>query len=61
MDSVINEEVTYDLMVAIDEMYVGIFSEKCYYSHSYRERGVRKATSLLPADYVGGLQDGGCL
>ncbi|KAJ7593919.1 glutamate-cysteine ligase catalytic subunit [Mycena floridula] len=36
-DSVVSEEINYDLLVAIDEI----------------ERGVRKATDLLPEDYAG--------
>lgn len=44
-DSVVNQEINYDLMVAVDEI----------------ERGVRRAPDLLPEDYTGGAQDQGCL
>ena len=39
-DSVVSQEVNYDLMVALDEI----------------ERGVRKEPGLLPEDYVGGVK-----
>lgn len=42
-DSVVSEEINYDLMVAIDEI----------------ERGVRAAPDLLPEYYKGGKDDGG--
>ncbi|KAI0049977.1 glutamate-cysteine ligase catalytic subunit [Auriscalpium vulgare] len=44
-DSVVSEEINYDLMVAVDEI----------------ERGVRRAPDLLPEDYTGGQQDQGTL
>ncbi|KAI0066042.1 glutamate-cysteine ligase catalytic subunit [Artomyces pyxidatus] len=44
-DSVVSEEINYDLMVAVDEI----------------ERGVRRAPDLLPKDYTGGKEDPGCL
>ncbi|KIK67150.1 hypothetical protein GYMLUDRAFT_69344 [Collybiopsis luxurians FD-317 M1] len=44
-DSVVTQEMNYDLIVAIDEI----------------ERGVRSAPDLLPANYTGGGTDGGSL
>ncbi|KAF7315399.1 Glutamate-cysteine ligase catalytic subunit [Mycena indigotica] len=44
-DSVVNAEINYDLIVAIDEI----------------ERGVRKAEDLLPADYTGSKEDSGSI
>ena len=44
-DSVIIQEINYDLMVAVDEI----------------ERGVRREPSLLPKDYTGGEADCGKL
>ncbi|KAL0068752.1 glutamate--cysteine ligase [Marasmius tenuissimus] len=44
-DSVVTQEINYDLMIAVDEI----------------ERGVRKAADLLPEDYTGGERDGGSL
>jgi len=44
-DSVVNEEINYDLMIAVDEI----------------ERGVRKAEELLPIDYTGGDADQGSI
>ncbi|THH19838.1 hypothetical protein EW146_g1373 [Bondarzewia mesenterica] len=44
-DSVVSQEINYDLMVAVDEI----------------ERGVRRVPDLLPEDYTGGEQDQGCL
>ncbi|KAF8070687.1 glutamate-cysteine ligase catalytic subunit [Lyophyllum atratum] len=42
-DSVVSQEINYDLMVAVDEI----------------ERGVRREPDLLPKDYTGGDQDKG--
>ncbi|KAF9517630.1 hypothetical protein BS47DRAFT_1290533 [Hydnum rufescens UP504] len=44
-DSVISEEINFDLMKALDEI----------------ERGMRVAHDLLPTDYVGSKIDDGCL
>ncbi|EAU91452.2 glutamate-cysteine ligase catalytic subunit [Coprinopsis cinerea okayama7 len=44
-DSVVSQEINYDLMVAVDEI----------------ERGVRKAPDLLPEYYTGGNKDQGHL
>jgi len=44
-DSVVTQEINYDLIVAIDEI----------------ERGVRSASDLLPQDYTGGDADKGSL
>ncbi|KNZ72047.1 Glutamate--cysteine ligase [Termitomyces sp. J132] len=44
-DSVVSQEINYDLMVAVDEI----------------ERGVRREPDLLPKDYAGGDQDKGRL
>jgi len=44
-DSVVSQEINYDLLTAIDEI----------------ERGVRSAPELLPKYYTGGVQDGGSL
>ncbi|KAI0268852.1 glutamate-cysteine ligase catalytic subunit [Gloeopeniophorella convolvens] len=44
-DSVVSQEINYDLMVAVDEI----------------ERGVRRAPDLLPEDYVGGDKDSGSI
>ncbi|KAL0956322.1 hypothetical protein HGRIS_002474 [Hohenbuehelia grisea] len=44
-DSVVSEEISYDLLVAIDEI----------------ERGVRSAPELLPGDYTGGQKDQGSI
>ena len=44
-DSVVSQEINYDLLVAVDEI----------------ERGVRKAPDLLPAGYTGGAKDTGSL
>ncbi|RDB24730.1 Glutamate--cysteine ligase [Hypsizygus marmoreus] len=44
-DSVVSQEINYDLMVAIDEI----------------ERGVRNEPDLLPNDYMGGDQDHGSI
>ncbi|KZV60720.1 glutamate-cysteine ligase catalytic subunit [Peniophora sp. CONT] len=44
-DSVVSQEINYDLMVAVDEI----------------ERGVRREEGLLPRDYCGGEEDGGKL
>jgi len=43
-DSVVSQEINYDLLKAIDEI----------------ERGVRKADDLLPKDYKGSVLDNGC-
>ncbi|KIY44398.1 glutamate-cysteine ligase catalytic subunit [Fistulina hepatica ATCC 64428] len=42
-DSVVSQEINYDLMVAIDEI----------------ERGLRREPTLLPQDYKGGIEDQG--
>ena len=44
-DSVVSQEINYDLMVAVDEI----------------ERGVRREEGLLPKDYTGGEEDAGKL
>ncbi|KAK7035478.1 glutamate--cysteine ligase [Paramarasmius palmivorus] len=44
-DSVVSQDINYDLMVAVDEI----------------ERGVRRAPDLLPEDYTGGDKDGGSI
>ncbi|KAH9485562.1 Glutamate--cysteine ligase [Psilocybe cubensis] len=44
-DSVVSQEINYDLLKAVDEI----------------ERGVRKATDLLPVDYEGGNTDRGSI
>ncbi|KZP05939.1 glutamate-cysteine ligase catalytic subunit [Athelia psychrophila] len=44
-DSVVNQEINYDLMVAVDEV----------------ERGVRREPTLLPGDYNGGANDAGSI
>ena len=44
-DSVVSQEINYDLMVAVDEI----------------ERGVRREERLLPGDYTGGEEDSGKL
>ena len=44
-DSVVSQEINYDLMVAVDEI----------------ERGVRREERLLPDDYTGGEEDSGKL
>ncbi|KAA1471786.1 glutamate-cysteine ligase catalytic subunit [Dentipellis sp. KUC8613] len=44
-DSVVSQEINYDLLVAVDEI----------------ERGVRRVPDLLPTDYTGGDQDHGAL
>ncbi|TDL25969.1 glutamate-cysteine ligase catalytic subunit [Rickenella mellea] len=44
-DSVVSQEINYDLLVAVDNI----------------ERGVRKEPDLLPDTYCGGLHDEGCL
>jgi len=44
-DSVVSEEINFDLMNALDEI----------------ERGTRVASDLLPTDYVGSRIDDGCL
>jgi glutamate--cysteine ligase catalytic subunit len=44
-DSVVSEEINYDLMIVVDEI----------------ERGVRKAEELLPKDYTGGDADQGSI
>jgi len=43
LDSVVNQEINYDLLVAVDEI----------------ERGLRQEPSLLPPDYQGGVTDQG--
>jgi glutamate--cysteine ligase catalytic subunit len=63
-DSVVSQTINYDLLVAVDEMYVLSFVSVflpflCQNSHS--ERGVRRAPELLPADYRGGDKDQGTL
>ncbi|KAL5528478.1 GSH1 [Sanghuangporus sanghuang] len=44
-DSVINQEINFDLMTAVDQI----------------ERGTRKEPSLLPEGYRGGFSDEGCV
>jgi len=44
-DSIVSQEINYDLLVAVDEI----------------ERGVRLALDLLPDDYTGGEQDQGSI
>ncbi|KAF5370723.1 hypothetical protein D9758_001829 [Tetrapyrgos nigripes] len=44
-DSVVSQEINYDLLVAVDEI----------------ERGVRSAPGLLPKDYTGGEKDQGSI
>ncbi|KAJ6499344.1 glutamate-cysteine ligase catalytic subunit [Mycena sanguinolenta] len=44
-DSVVNAEINYDLIVAVDEI----------------ERGIRKADDLLPANYTGSKEDSGSI
>ncbi|KAI0036964.1 glutamate-cysteine ligase catalytic subunit [Vararia minispora EC-137] len=44
-DSVVSQEINYDLMRAVDEI----------------ERGVRREPTLLPENYTGGAKDKGCL
>ncbi|KAF8894101.1 glutamate-cysteine ligase catalytic subunit [Infundibulicybe gibba] len=44
-DSVVSQEINFDLMVAVDEI----------------ERGVRKAPDLMPEDYMGGETDQGSI
>ncbi|KAJ3857506.1 glutamate-cysteine ligase catalytic subunit [Lentinula lateritia] len=44
-DSVVTQEINYDLIVAVDEI----------------ERGVRNVSDLLPEDYTGGEADGGSI
>jgi glutamate--cysteine ligase catalytic subunit len=57
-DSVVSQEINYDLMVAVDEMCVhsALFIAQHVLTKflSSRERGVRKAPELLPEDYNGG-------
>ena len=50
-DSVVSQEINYDLMKAVDEMYVPLSSVCCLAYHSspfYSERGVRDVPELLP-------------
>jgi glutamate--cysteine ligase catalytic subunit len=62
-DSVVNKEINYDLVVAVDEMSVFfclhatevLFDDGCFYS----ERGVRRVPDLLPEDYTGSGEDSG--
>jgi glutamate--cysteine ligase catalytic subunit len=50
-DSVINERINYDLLKAVDEMYVKSACVCQRYSESFiRERGVRTVPDLLPQD-----------
>ncbi|KAF8160745.1 glutamate-cysteine ligase catalytic subunit [Crassisporium funariophilum] len=44
-DSVVSQEINYDLLLAVDEI----------------ERGVRRAPDLLPEDYTGGNKDQGSI
>ncbi|EKM80633.1 hypothetical protein AGABI1DRAFT_71066 [Agaricus bisporus var. burnettii JB137-S8] len=44
-DSVISQEINYDLLLAVDEI----------------ERGVRQEKSLIPEHYTGGIKDGGSI
>ncbi|EJD02940.1 glutamate-cysteine ligase catalytic subunit [Fomitiporia mediterranea MF3/22] len=45
VDSVVSQEINYDLLTAVDKI----------------ERGTRREPSLLPDDYCGGVADEGCL
>ncbi|KAI5123918.1 hypothetical protein M0805_006336 [Coniferiporia weirii] len=44
-DSVVSQEINYDLLVAVDQI----------------ERGSRREPTLLPEDYCGGVTDQGCV
>lgn len=61
-DSVVSQEINYDLLKAVDEMCVMISLILCkILMQYYRERGARKAPDLLPADYEGGNKDRGSI
>lgn len=61
-DSVVSAEINYDLIVAIDEMWVGsLHATQSLLTIWYSERGVRKAEDLLPADYTGSKEDSGSI
>lgn len=52
-DSAVNDEVIYDLMVAVDQMLVLLLYWVTVLSlPKHSERGVRKEPSLLPTDYM---------
>lgn len=63
-DSIVSQTINYDLLVAMDEMYVlpliSVFL-LCLCRNFHSERGVRRAPDLLPADYRGGDKDQGTL
>jgi glutamate--cysteine ligase catalytic subunit len=65
-DSVVSQAINYDLLVAVDEMYVPhcsivefqftqVMNDRC------SERGVRREPTLLPEDYTGGNKDQGSI
>lgn len=62
-DSVVNKEINYDLVVAVDEMYVFfcLHATECPSDNGrfYSERGVRRVPDLLPEDYTGSGEDSG--
>ena len=62
-DSVVNKEINYDLVVAVDEMSVfSVFRRRrsCLTMVAfYSERGVRRVPDLLPEDYTGSGEDSG--
>lgn len=61
-DSVVSAEINYDLIVAVDEMWVlSCHSIDIMLTFLYSERGVRKAEDLLPADYTGSKEDSGSI
>lgn len=63
-DSVVSAEINYDLMVAVDEMYVFItpvMTDCNADTAPFSERGVRRAPDLLPDDYTGGEKDKGTI
>ncbi|KAF7980736.1 hypothetical protein HWV62_36753 [Athelia sp. TMB] len=52
-DSVVSQEINYDLMVAVDDILTVL-------AHG-SERGVRREPTLLPEDYNGGANDAGSI
>ena len=52
-DSVVSQEINYDLLVAMDEMLVFFCSVDSSHPCFCSERGVRRAPDLLPEEYKG--------
>jgi glutamate--cysteine ligase catalytic subunit len=52
-DSVVSQEINYDLMVTVDKMYVSGFVHLQKIAHiSHSERGIQPAPGFLPDDYA---------